>query len=201
MLRHLFALLCIAFLASCSKDKDKKPESSQYPYYFKGTINGKLVKFEANDEDTHYGNGTVSLHEGTGWDNVDYSEGTFFQNPLHMDRNYINVSILKHFNDDPTDAQRLAMFRTGSYGYGKSNRSPATVDGATIAYLDDQGVEWSSEGGDQTGSTFTITELTNSTNGHSMKIFKAQFNCKLYDAEGHSIQVTNAEVRGQILSN
>ncbi len=47
-----------------------------------------------------------------------------------------------------------------------------------------------------------ILRQTQGTNhGTSAKIFKAIFSCKLYDLNGtNSIQVTNATIRGKILS-
>jgi hypothetical protein len=197
-LTPLFALLFLVFLASCSKEKDSDT-TSQYPYYFTATIAGKSVKYEANDIDSRYGNGTASPSSSSGWDDYDIYEGTVFIDEQDLSRNNIHVLILQHFNEEPTADQRLAMFHTGSYGFGWSDVSPATVNGASIAYTDDQGVEWSSELGSQSGSTFNITELSDNTNGHSRKIFKANFSCKLYDGNGNNIQVTNAVVRGQVL--
>lgn len=93
------------------------------------------------------------------------------------------------------------MIQLGSYGYGVSHVSSSTINGASIDYIDANGNYWLSETGSQVGSTFTITELVNSTTGFSGKVFKANFSCKLYDINGiNSIQVSNATIRGKILS-
>jgi hypothetical protein len=89
----------------------------------------------------------------------------------------------------------------GSYAYGVSHVSSSTVNGASIHYVDANGDDWFSENGPQTGSTFSITELIDNTDGTSGKIFKATFSCKLYDLNGTaSVQVTDATIRGKILS-
>ena len=205
MLRLLISFLFITALASCAKDK---PKESELPYYFKAIINGKQVKFEADDEgriigtdDDHdkIGNGTSSPYFSNGWNDVDIYEGTVFMNYMNLTSNVALVHIIKHFNHEPSDAQRLAMFHTGSYNYGQVDGDEVIAEGATINYIDDQGVEWRSVGGAQNGSTFTITELVDNPNQYSHKIFKANFNCKLYDFNGNSIQLTNGEVRGQVL--
>jgi len=80
----------------------------------------------------------------------------------------------------------------------ESTEGATRVDGVTIDYIDGNGKEWFSELGPQTGN-FEITELIDNNIGGSLKIFKATFNCKLYDDTGASMQVNNAVIRGMAL--
>lgn len=174
---------------------------STYPYYFIGTIAGSTVKYEADDLSSIYGCGTSQPENSLGFTDFDIYEGTVFLNPLDMTKNTIRVHILKYFDHEPTTAERVAMIKLGSYGFGVGNVDNTTVNGAAIDYIDANGNNWFSELGSQTGNTFNITELITNTDGTSGKIFKATFSCKLYDINGtNSIQVTNATVRGKILS-
>jgi hypothetical protein len=122
-------------------------------------------------------------------------------NPLDPSKSTIRVHILKYFDHEPTAAERAAMIKAGTYPFGFGKVNSATVNGATIDYIDASGNNWFSETGSQTGSTFNITELITNTSATSGKIFKATFSCKLYDVNGvNSIVVTNATIRGKILS-
>lgn len=174
---------------------------STFPYYFIGTVGSAVVKYEADDLNSTYGCGISQPENSLGFTDFDIYEGTVFLNPLDPSKNTIRVHILKYFDHEPTSAERIAMIKTGAYTFGVGNVSSTTVNGATIDFIDANGNNWFSETGSQTGSTFTITELLPNSSGTSGKIFKATFSCKLYDINGtNSIQVTNATVRGKILS-
>ena len=217
MIRYLFFVgLSLFFLSSCQKEinfsqtsngsgngggGNNNGGSSTYPYYFTATINGSSVKYEANDLNSVYGCGISQPSSSIGFTDYDIYEGTVIVNPSDFSRSNVNVHILKYFDHEPSAAERVAMIKMGSYGYGVSNTSSSTINGASIDYIDANGNNWFSETGSQTGSSFTITELINNNNGTSGKIFKATFSCKLYDINGaNSIQVTNATIRGKILS-
>ena len=205
MKRSLLAFLLapvLLFFISCQKEGDGNGSgSSSFPYYFTATVNGATVKYEANDLNSAYGCGISQPESSLGFTDYDIYEGTVFMNPVDFSKNTINVHILKYFDHDPSAAERSAMIKLGSYGYGVSDVSSSTVNGASIDYVDASGNSWFSETGPQAGSTFTITELITNSNGTSGKIFKATFSCKLYNANGtSSITVTNATVRGKILS-
>lgn len=208
-------ILCSFFLFSCQKEitgdltgsgsggggNNSGGATSSYPYYFIATVNGANIKYEADDLSSTYSCGTSQPENSTGYTDYDIYEGTVIANPLDLSKSNISVHILKYFNHDPTAAERAAMIKIGSYGYGVGNVNSTTVNGASITYVDANGDNWFSETGSQTGSTFSIAELVDNTNGTSAKIFKAIFSCKLYDLNGtKSIQVTNATIRGKILS-
>ena len=174
---------------------------STFPHYFIGTVGSTAVKYEADDLNSTYSCGISQPENSLGFTDFDIYEGTVFLNLSDISKNTIRVHLLKYFDHEPTAAERTAMIKTGAYPFGVGNVNSTTVNGAAIDFIDANGNNWFSETGSQTGSTFTITELVTNTTGTSGKIFKATFSCKLYDINGtNSIQVTNATIRGKILS-
>ncbi len=199
-MRNLILILFLSTLAlSCKKNNDDI-DLDKYPYYFTATINGSTVKYEANDVDSRYECGISSPEFSMGFTDFDIFEGTLIQDGDDPSKNNIYVHILKYFTHDPSAAERLAMYSISSYAYGYSDVSSATINGATIMYTDANGKEWYSEEGTQTGSTFTITEISDNPDGTSGKIFKATFSCKLYDGMGGSIQLNNGVIRGKVFN-
>lgn len=195
MKRLLVFVIALSFVASCKKDSSANKD--EFPFYFSATINGSAIKYQANDVDSRYECGISSPYSATGEEH-DIYEGTLIQDGNDPSKNNIYVHILKYFNHYPTYPERLAMINTGNYGYGISDVSTSTVNGASISYTDANGKEWHSELGSQTGSSFSVTELVDNPDNTSDKIFKATFSCKLYDGAGGSIQVANAVIRGKV---
>jgi len=197
-IKNLILIVLVLVIVSCKKDSSSSQGS--FPYYFMATINGSSVKYQANDLDSRYACG-ISQPESSLWpSDFDIYEGTAILDEQDQTKNIIHVHILKYFDHEPSADERVVMIKTGSYPYGLSDVSSSTINGAAIDYLDANGNAWDSQFGSQAGSTFTITELINNPNGTSGKIFTATFNCKLYDGNGGSIQLTNATIRGKILS-
>ena len=193
-------------ISACSKKTDS---DNKYPYYFKGSIDGNAVSYQANNINTVYSSGTNWMANGEGPDNTDdgsndHYDGTILQEyGINAPVNAIGVYILKHFDNymSPTEEEREAMYYLGNFPYGKLDEFNTlnTKNGAVIEYYDNNGEWWTSENGPQTGSTFSITELSVNNEGTSKKIMKANFSCKLYNQTGQSIQLTNGEIRGLIL--
>ncbi|MEP7372767.1 MAG: hypothetical protein ABI675_05210 [Chitinophagaceae bacterium] len=196
MKKLLFVALVSSFIVSCKKDK-ADDNQSQFPFYFTATINGSAIKYEANDLTSQFECGTSAPFSVLG-DDYDIYEGTFIQDGNDPSKNNIYVHVLKFFDHDPSSAERLAMFKTGSYPYGFGSTSSSTIDGVSINYADAAGKEWFSESVSQAGSTFSISEVVDNPDNTSFKIFTATFSCKLYDGSGGSMDVSNAVIRGKI---
>jgi hypothetical protein len=189
----------LSVLPSCQKEKGENNTIAS-PYYFTATINGAAVKYEANDINSTYACGLSQPESLLGDNDNDIYEGTVIANPSQFGKSSIYVHVLKYFSHYPSDIERINMITLGNYPYGYSEVSSSTINGASIHYYDANGKYWSSENGPQTGSSFSITELVNNSNGTSAKNFKASFSCKLYSEDGtQSIEVTNATIRGKIL--
>lgn len=208
MKKMYYLILVVLFSAgavSCKKEKNNSTVISNFPYYFSATVNGVNVKYEADDLNSIYGCGisrpeSSSENYSTGDFNYDIYEGTFFRAANDEDHNLVKVHILKYFKHVPSYEERDAMIIVKDYGYGVSETSTNTINGASIEYTDANGKIWSSEKGVQEGSKFSIIELADNKDGSSKKIFTAKFSCKLYDETGeNSVSVLDGVVRGKIL--
>jgi hypothetical protein len=189
-----FFIVLAIFFCACSKAKEDMPmEADTFPYFFTATINGISISYEANFV-SRFGCGSSSrIYESPDFYNL--YEGTVIKDTNEEGRNRIYVHVLKHFSPEgPTAEQRLAMFRVGSYNYGKLKVS----DGAVITYTDENGVEWNSEDGSQVGSTFSLTEIADDDYVDAKRI-KASFSCKLYASNGNSIQLSDGIISGRVL--
>jgi len=198
MKKSLLTILLFGLLLSCSKNSSNNED--KYPFYFTATINGSAVKYEANDIDSQYGCGFSAPSSSTAFTDYDIYQGTVIQDDYDMTKNNIYVHVLKYFNHEPSESEVRGMLYLGNYPYGVSNVSSSTINGASIGYTDANGKGWDTEAGPQTGSTFTVTEISDNPDGTSGKIFKASFSCKLYDGSGASIEVKNAAIRGKIFN-
>lgn len=199
MRKLLILCLAVILFSACSKSKD---DASEYPYYFTGTIDGKKISWRANLMNTsefHAGSLTESSSAGTQMDQYFFATigKGFEENPS------IQVGTLKYFDTWvhwPEYEDLEAMFRLGSFTYGKGVSAPETVDGAVVKYVDANGKEWSSEPGSQAGSTFSVTELTPiHTSGWDGRVVTIKFSCNLYDEGGNSIQVKDGIIRSIII--
>ncbi len=163
--------------------------------YFEATINGTAVSFQDGVSMYGAGGGDESGTEPAGWQEV--------QNCLVMKAltttNFGGFYIMKTFANQPAPAEIDSMFSVKVYPYGKQSSSTSVngIDGARVYYVDNSGVEWATDFGSgiQTGSAFSITENIANTNTYSRRISKAVFNCKLYNAAGQSMTLTNGICR------
>lgn len=199
-------ILCTGII-SCKKEKNGNEQSqvSSFPYYFSGSFNGSKIKYEANDFNTNDGcgvsaPGSSSNNYETGEFNYDIYEGTVYMRGIDNEHNVVRVHVLKYFNHEPSKEERIAMIKTGEYGYGISKTSVNTINGASIDYFDASGKRWATEWGSQSTSKFTITEVVNNSDESSQKVMVVKFNCKLYDETGeNSITVTDGIAKGKAI--
>jgi hypothetical protein len=102
----------------------------------------------------------------------------------------IGKGILEFNGPSPSSEEFNAFFAKGTVGFQTENNK----NGIVLGWLN-AGEYWSSDLGDQTGSSFTIDEVSENIFG---MIIKASFTCKLYNADGtKSITVKNGEYVGQ----
>lgn len=210
MIKHILSIatfLIIVFsIASCKKDSTNTTNNNTNTggapaitssYYFQAKIDGTWVTWQANDISWVSGYGSASGGGTTNYFLIERSDVSDFN-----ETNSGGIGILKDnvidINDYPT---RYSLFTTGAKPYGKQKTMAANpVEGALVSYTVD-GVEWSSNLGtsDQTGSTFSITEFIDNTDGASKKIVGATFSCKLYNGLGGVKTVTDGKFRGRII--
>jgi len=90
----------------------------------------------------------------------------------------------------PTDEQFYAFYKTGAIKY-----SIEAKDGIEIGFEDENGIFWSSNG-DQTGSSFSVTKITEEKLWGAVYVnFEATFNCTLYDENGNSMKLLNGSCK------
>src|SRR5688572_33312830 len=118
LLSYFLVPVLLSFI-SCQKEGGAGGGGgSSFPYYFIGSVNGANVKYEADDLNSVYGCGTSQPENSLGFSDFDIYEGTVLVNPADFSKNTIRVHILKYFDHDPSAAERSAMIKLGSYGYG-----------------------------------------------------------------------------------
>ena len=198
-MKHILSVLVsysLLLLIACNKSS----AGSNAPYYLNATINGKSVSFEAGSTNSQYECG-ISFPSNSLGPDVDQYVGTTIQTPGDPTTNAVRVYQLKRFNHVPSNDEMAAMWSMGAYNYGQSNISNSgtpTVNGASVTYYDENGDEWNTERGAQTGSTFTVTELVDNPDHSSAKIFTAKLTCNLYNDLGQSIKLQNGILRGKL---
>jgi len=198
-MKKIIAYSCLFLLILSSSLSCKKGGSNgKFPYYFTATVNNQNVKYEANDISSQYSCAISFPYTGSGL-TYDIYQGTALEDQNDPYKNSIEVLMLQYFNHYPDQNEVRSMILPGNYGYGVGNVGNGinTVNGAVVRFMDANGNDWSSENGAQTGSSFKITEVTNNSSGTSAKIFTAQFNCKVYNSSGASIEIKNATIRGK----
>lgn len=102
----------------------------------------------------------------------------------------------------------INYFKTGLNDYQYSSTAISPYNGTnldtyqvSLVYRDENGVQWNSYGGSQTGSNFQITDTIRYKyyyGSSDAKIkYKARFNCKLYNSTGQSKTLTNGLFIGE----
>lgn len=90
------------------------------------------------------------------------------------------------------------MFKIGSYGFCKNAAGP-DMNGVVIAFTDSDGTYWASDLGtaNQSGSRFEV--VSHRTMRHKMykNQTEAVFNCKLYNAKGDEMLLTNGRMKSR----
>lgn len=198
-----FAFIMMIFFISSCKKKSTTPTTTNTggapaitsSFYFQAKIDGTWVTYQADNITWGSGIGTNTSGSGGLWHLNEYG---FIENALTS--NSGGIGIVKSNVTDPSDyPTRYSLFTLGAKSYGRYNATPV-VPGAIVSYWLD-GNEWTSDyTGDQTGSTFSITEfIDNNLDAQSYKIVSATFSCKLYDSNGNVKTLTNGKFRGRII--
>jgi len=140
-------------------------------FYFYGIIDGSEV--------------IVSGTNGVGYGlcgNFHINGGSWLPDPFNFDLRDASVELVKQFPGTSMGAipdvdDLYQMYDLGVYPFG----SNCEMEGAEILWLDESGDEWTSRG-DQTGSSFRITERGEiSSSIPETTTVKGEFTCKLYN--------------------
>ena len=178
-------ILILAFatsilLLSCGK----KAETDKDPFftgqYFRGDIQiGKNAAFNYQDNRLSITLQFLEIDTAT--------SSIYYQQKLRysiggVEKNTGFLFSKKFTNTDTiTDEAVKTMYHTGTYPF---TRDSLKQDGIAITYISvtDPLVFWTSELGDQTGSTFTINKITplNNEERENQYSISGTFNCKMY---------------------
>lgn len=185
-LKHNFIFSTITFIlliigSSCGDKMEAcdvcgPPESG---YYFYAVIDGKE---EIVTGTNGLGAGSCSDYTTNG--------GAWIKDPINNFNVWAaSVYLNKEFPRSPSTSELYDMLEVGTYPFGSCGLEE---NGAELTWRDENDVFWHSEG-DQTGSSFMITER-GPQEGIETKI-KGTFNCKLYNADGDSKIVESGSFR------
>jgi len=176
---------------------------STAPYYIQARANGTSLIYEL----TALSNGQISEsmkgHQGGNGANYLVRQEYSFYKVTYINGDFVKdslagcprIAIYKNFDDHPWEEEELDVMMTTTMAYGGGSEKR---DGVEILWTDANGKNWCSSWGtgDQTGSTFKLTEHTKvEYQSGQVKIgryaSKGTFNCTLYDKQGNSIPMTH----------
>jgi len=199
------AIFAITLLLGCKKEETPTPASNER-YYFTGTIDSNPVAWavKATDNRTDSSRYHIRSHyfytqwplDCTTADCTDLGAGTVAQERnrgsgievvfVQMARS-IEVRDLKPLFTPGTKS--FGLQRTSLYGTGKT--------GILVRYTEN-GRVWTSEGGDQTGSTFESLEFNPATTDKDRysDVWRARFSCKVYFSGLPPKTIQDAEIYG-----
>ncbi len=194
-MRWILLLCCCAWLVSCS-DKDTETPVTELPFFFIGTINGQTLAIgQGSPSASTSAQEPFSETNAVTADSIFAFEGLRVLNQSGTGANSATIAIMRLFDHDPSAAERRTIIDTGSYRYAFSDS--AQPSGAVVRFTDGNGMQWTSEMHPQSDTSFRV-EVISPAEESPLYNFQANFSCKLYNAGGDSVLLSNGSVRGQI---
>lgn len=182
----------LLFLFACGKHSVNEKK-----FYFQMEMDGEKVTLKDNRNGYSASLGESGQIEPGSIESRQESTIIPVVNPA--EKPYVFWSLGANFPDIPNEQEIIDMCQPGSFSYfnGISEDSAPT---AAIEWIDAAGEEWTTYygSGDQTGSSFTITETTEIEAGEYYATCHIEFSCKLYDKDGNTIEVENGVAHGPI---
>lgn len=193
------SIVTLAFTA-CKKSDDPAPSygnsgSSGNKRFFRAKIGTQNINITENNTTTYgdRGAGGVTENQDT-WLVYNGSVSNPFQgikNSAFLQIGNIHVT---GGATKPSDTDFNSFLSIGSKSF-TTTTDEKTFDGIMLLWNDSNGDQWTTLG-DQTGSTFTITQGTRypaTANSNAKVYVNATFNCKLYGS-GSPLTVTNGSL-------
>lgn len=223
MPKFLPAVFLAVFFFSCSKnDSDELAWSAQNRasslsqtdhFYFRGVINGESVSWvieDQNDTGTPY---KYNPAYGIGELSPGCREGEcsfIIANTLIQKNNSGAIPqiaagfVVATTKDDGSRVRPWFLPGNKEFGKPRFSLSDPIKNGVYVYYIDKNNKEWVSHygSGNQEGSFFESVELKDEPDAaviHYEKKWKARFTAKVYDRDGNSLTIENAEIYGPIL--
>lgn len=198
-------LLLLTFIWSCNKEKNVAPNSNTpaSTYFMKGLLDGEEIVIsgspaafktitdvphheeEEDEEDDDDDNGEEEenrtiVSTGCNWTAADLAGGGITTGSVELRKLVVRIYI-----SPITSQQVYTMLEPNSFNFSYDKNAHS---GAYITLRDRQGVLWTSHG-DQTGSTFVVTNRGEQQTDYAT--FAGTFTCKMYDGHGNMKQLTN----------
>lgn len=190
------ALLWVAlaiFAASCTPVPQSGTIAQIERFYTSANINGTKVEFIENENGYVNGSGKGGTVIPAFAKYFERQATTYAKNG----ENKFTIYFMKLTENTPPSKEDIkAIFFEGNYPFG--NSLPGYVkEGVEIRYIDDNGVEWTSLG-EQSSSYFEVTSHSkNENDSFTPYVTSGKFSCKLYNAEGASIEVKDGTFKGR----
>ena len=160
------------------------------------------------------GNDTLLIQDGVAGflNQVGTGGGTIDANGTYLVRQFTEYSnntdtlrlyFIELFASEPSEPQKEAVVGVRSYGFGAGTgevfSATDTAYNGVVVSLKQNGQWWTTEGYDQSASSFRIDSLTDNTGNASKYIIEGSFSGTLYDTAGNSITVTTASFKSLII--
>lgn len=188
-MRNLFCLSLFAsvlLIAGCSSGNDDNATPSgggsgggggstltqSTPCSVQMDVNGTAVSFVSDGYNLQCSNGSSGSADAKSYSGGLATDNT---NPLDVEFGKFSTGLTVGL---PTDSAFFSFFHTGVWTYGDADQDAHVV---TVSIFEN-GVQYSSACGDQTGSQLNITQMQTFTSQYEGGEIKARitFNCKLY---------------------
>lgn len=180
----LLLLLATASLAVSACKKDKNDDDTQVGTgEIKFTVDGT-----AHSHDEINGTNTYTTNDTTQF-------LTVWFDPADLDQYFVALGMSQFTPFGSIGGEEVwDLFAPGSKTFAREDVQP---NGAVVEWRAPDGTYFSSIRGDQTGSTFTITQRDDYP-GDLFLGFEASgtFTCKVYDSNGNSKTISNASWQG-----
>jgi len=202
--KNLLILLMFSYILinfSCKQEEiiPTPPETGEF--YFVATINEKSKHLVAGRNGYRLNSETEQVMSTT---DPNLLNATFISELKQLNNNYyiksseaVNVKFdqnwfnVNDYNSDPS-LYFNSIFDIKNHVFCNQNTDSTCVE---IFWIDTYGKEWSSKNGSQNGSSFAITNITQSfASGVSQNLVKATFNCAIYNEMGNVIGVKNGQL-------
>ena len=212
-MKKLFLLALPFVMFSCSSDDDNTyyppiPPAGDAYAYMRGDMDGAAFNYTYNLNDitgqTAYGPIT-SITGGGSITSGSFSYGGMFSPIGNFDK-FIIVGFNNMYTGGDQDEtenfyETMTTLPTNYIDFAQDN---VFLKGVDVSYTVSDNLTYSSMGGSQTGSTFTVTNATEGMDGpYKIKTITGTFSCKLYNRDDSSdvINVTNGTYKVVLTDN
>jgi hypothetical protein len=182
IIKFIIALLLVAGIAACKKDKNNNPKPSA-EYYFVGSVGGKDINWETTDSGTGYGLGAFNFLAGQQpetYGEIGASIGYYPGNAPEL-----SISFQTFYIKAGQDTTQVfnSFVNMGTWAFANTNTVQKGDRLVVVRYRDGTGKLYSSVGSQKNSSIQLVSVTTASHQGFAytkgLKI-KFQVNCQVY---------------------